>query len=176
MRYHLVHQWKELARRTLPDEDLKELDKQDASSCRAIAARRNYLSIDSSDIRYAVKELARRMSKPRNIDYTQLLHFGRYLKGRMCVVSKYEYQRNCKMINIWSDTDHIGCLETRKSTSGGVIMFGNHVLKHWSSTQSLISLSSGEAEYDGCVRAGSHALGLRSMLSDLGVTGKEASS
>ena len=51
-------------------------------------------------------------------------------------------------------------------------MFGEHIIKHWSSTQSLISISSGEAEYYGCVRGGSHGLGVRSMLSDLGVTGK----
>ena len=51
-------------------------------------------------------------------------------------------------------------------------MFGEHVIKHWSSTQTLISLSSGEAEYYGCVRAGSHGLGIKSMLSDLGVKEK----
>lgn len=51
-------------------------------------------------------------------------------------------------------------------------MLGRHVVKNWSSTQSIISLSSGEAEYYGCVRAGSHALGLRSMMNDLGVNEK----
>ena len=51
-------------------------------------------------------------------------------------------------------------------------MFGNHTIKHWSSTQTLISLSSGEAEYYGCVRAASHGLGIKSMLADLGVEGK----
>ena len=38
--------------------------------------------------------------------------------------------------------------------------------------KTLISLSSGEAEYYGCVRAASHGLGIKSMLADLGVTGK----
>ena len=51
-------------------------------------------------------------------------------------------------------------------------MFGHHTIKHWSSTQTLISLSSGEAEYYGCVRAASHGLGVKSMLADLGVTEK----
>jgi len=51
-------------------------------------------------------------------------------------------------------------------------MFGNHVIRHWSSTQSLIALSAGEIKYDGCFRACSQALGLRSMLSGLGVTEK----
>jgi len=99
------------------------------------------------------------MNKPRNIEYKQLIHFGRYLRGKMHVVNKYDYQKNCKSIDFWSDTDHAGCLETRTSTNGGVIMFGKHLTKDWSSTQSLMALSSGEGDYYGCVRAGSHALG-----------------
>jgi hypothetical protein len=75
-------------------------------------------------------------------------------------------------MDVWSDTDHAGCLETRKSTTGGIVMFGQHAIKHWASTQSLISISSGEAEYYGCVRAASHGLGVQSMLGDLGVKDK----
>ena len=112
------------------------------------------------------------MSKPRNIDYQQLIIFGRYLRGKMRVINQFKYQKNYKIIDVWSDTDHAGCLETRKSTTGGVIMFGSHAIKHWSSTQSLISLSSGEAEYYGCVRAASHIMGVKSMMEDVGVTGK----
>jgi len=153
----------------LTEEDVKELSKEDASAYRAVAARGDYLSIDRSDVRYAVKELARRMAKPRNIDFKQLIPFGRYLRLRMRVVNKFSYQKNFKIIDVWSDTDHAGCLETCKSTTGGVIMLGSHIIKHWSSTQPIISLSSGEAEYYGCFRAGSHALGLRSMMNDLGV-------
>ena len=51
-------------------------------------------------------------------------------------------------------------------------MFGEHAIKHWSSTQTLISISSGEAEYYGCVRAASHGMGIQSMLGDLGVSNK----
>ena len=53
-------------------------------------------------------------------------------------------------------------------------MFGSHAIKHWASTQTLIALSSGEAEYYGCVRAASHLLGVKSMLQDLGVKGKQS--
>jgi len=157
----------------LSDEDIKELSREDASAYRALAARGNFLSIDRSDIRYTVKELARRMSKPRNINYRQLVHFGRCLSGKMRVVNKSNYQKSFKIMDIWTDTDRAGCLETRKSTTGGVVMMlGDHLLKHWSSRQTIISLSSGEAEYYGCVRAGSQALGFRSMMNDLGVTAK----
>ena len=52
-------------------------------------------------------------------------------------------------------------------------MLGGHTLKHWAHTQSILSLSSGEAEYYGCVRAGSSSMGYKSLLADLAVTGKK---
>ena len=48
-------------------------------------------------------------------------------------------------------------------------MFGSHCIKTWSSSQQVIALSSGEAEYYGMVKGASNALGLRSMLEDVGV-------
>ena len=66
----------------LTEDDIKELSPTDATIFRAVVARGNYLSIDRSDTRFAIKELARRMAKPRNIDYKQLIHFGRYLAGK----------------------------------------------------------------------------------------------
>lgn len=46
---------------------------------------------------------------------------------------------------------------------------GNHVIKHWSSTQSVIALSSGEAEYDAMVKTSSVALGIQGVMRDLGL-------
>jgi len=50
-----------------------------------------------------------------------------------------------------------------------VAMFGNHMIKSWCSTQAVVSLSSGEAEYYGIVKGSSIGLGLKSMLGDFGV-------
>ena len=47
-------------------------------------------------------------------------------------------------------------------------MIGGCAVKSWASTQSLIALSSGEAEYYGVVKASSVGLGIKSMMSDLG--------
>ena len=35
-------------------------------------------------------------------------------------------------------------MRTRKSTSGGCVVLGKHLIKSWSSTQTSISLSSGD--------------------------------
>ena len=61
----------------LTEDDAKELSPPDATIFRVVASRGNYLSIDRSDTRFAIKELARRMAKPRNIVFKQLIHFGR---------------------------------------------------------------------------------------------------
>ena len=49
-------------------------------------------------------------------------------------------------------------------------MFGSHCLKSWASTQTVVALSSGEAEFYGIVKGGSQGLGARGILGDLGVT------
>ena len=48
-------------------------------------------------------------------------------------------------------------------------MFGSHCLKTWSSTQAIIALSSGEAEFYGIVKAASVGLGMLSMQQDIGI-------
>ena len=51
-------------------------------------------------------------------------------------------------------------------------MMGGHCLKTYSSTQEIIALSSGEAEFYGIVKAGACGLGVVSLLRDLGVNMK----
>ncbi len=72
-------------------------------------------------------------------------------------------------VDTYSDTDWAGCLKTRKSTSGGCLMLGTHLLKSWSSTQTSISLSSGEAEFYGVVKASGVSLGYQALLRDVGL-------
>ncbi len=49
-------------------------------------------------------------------------------------------------------------------------MLGQHAMKHWSSTQASIALSSGEAEFAGVIRGAGQGLGYQSLLKDLGVS------
>ena len=62
-----------------------------------------------------------------------------------------------------------GCLKTRKSTTGMVLMRDAHCLKVLSHTQSTISLGSGESKYYGIVKSAAIGLGARSMLADFGM-------
>ena len=51
-------------------------------------------------------------------------------------------------------------------------MRGKHCLRHWSSTQTTVALSSGEAELGGLCKGAANAIGMRSVSKDLGVNFK----
>ena len=82
------------------------------------AARANYLCLDRPDIGFATKELMRRMAAPTEDDYAALKKLGRYLMGRPRLVSTFRYGESSSELIIEGDSDHAGCLRTRKSTSG----------------------------------------------------------
>ena len=150
-------------------DDDDELNKEGTSMYRALVARANYISQDRTDIMYATKELSRGMSRPTVGNLKSLKRLARYLKGKERSVLEYNYQCNDRYLNVWVDTDYAGCRRTRKSTSGGMILLGGHVIKAWSTTQNVIALSSGEAEYYGMVKGGSQGTGAQSILNDMGI-------
>ena len=135
---------------------------------RGSAARGNYLSADRIDIQFAAKEICRSMALPTSLSWRALKRLSRYLSGKPRLV--YVYRRQVlDTIDVYVDTDWAGCTRTRKSTSGGVVMLGRHTIKHWSSTQPNVALSSGEAEFYGVVHGAGHGLGYQALLADLGV-------
>ena len=46
-------------------------------------------------------------------------------------------------------------------------MHGSHLLKTWASTQTVVALSSGEAEYYGVVKGMCEALGIKGIAKDM---------
>ena len=49
------------------------------------------------------------------------------------------------------------------------MMIGGHLVKHWSSTQTTVALSSAEAELTGICRGAANGLGLQALAKDLGI-------
>ena len=49
-------------------------------------------------------------------------------------------------------------------------MRGGHLIKHWSTTQSTVALSSAEAELSGICKGAMQGLGLQALCKDLGIT------
>jgi hypothetical protein len=73
------------------------------------------------------------------------------------------------LITVRVDSDHAGCIRTRRSTTGLAAFYGKHVIKSASTTQTVIALSSGESEFYSIVRGVATGLGLKSMAKDFGV-------
>lgn len=144
------------------------LNEKDTTNYRAIVARCNYLAPDRPDVAYAVKELARAMSKPTKGGLQRFKRLGRYLKGKPRLVLQYGWQAMPTTPIIYSDADWAGCRNIRNSTTGGCMMIGGHCVKGWSKTQSLVALSSGESEMYAALKASAETLGLLAMLKDLG--------
>jgi hypothetical protein len=137
------------------------------SPYRAVVARGNYLSADRPEIQFAAKETCRWMASPTALSLNALKRLGRFVVGHKRLVFHYPWQVASR-IDTYSDTDWAGCVRTRKSTSGGCTLLGRHLIKSWSSTQASVSLSSGESEYYGVVKAAGVTLGYQALLRDLG--------
>ncbi len=135
---------------------------------RGSAARANYLAADRLDCQFAAKEVCRWMAKPTRAAWEALKRLCRYLVGLPRAVFHYKWQ-TVDQVDVYTDTDWAGCPRTRKSTSGGCVILGTHPIKSWSSTQSSVALSSGEAEFNGVVRGAGVGLGYQSLLRDLGI-------
>ena len=131
--------------------------------------RAAYLSQDRPDISHTVKDLARGMVNPTEAKWSDLKRLGRFLKKYPDFTQIFAEQRMPSSIRVQVDSDHAGCAVTRRSTTGMIALFGVHTLKHASNVQSTISLSTGESEYYALVKGGSTALGIQSLLQDLGL-------
>ena len=154
--------WKE-------QEENVPLPKEQETEYRALAARANYLANDRVDIQYAVKEICRGMAKPMVRHKRMLKRLARYLVGKPRLVSKFPMQDAGNELWGYSDSDWAGCKKTAKSTSGGIIMKGGHMIKSWSSTQKSITLSSGEAELVAAVKLCTEVLGITQLAADWGI-------
>ena len=127
-------------KKTLEEEaDSKEMVGAESTRFRAVAARANYLSADRPDIQYSVKEVCRRMAKPVEGDWQKLIRLGRYLKGAPRCVLEYRWQEASCSPAGYSDSDWAGDRATGKSTSGGIVMLGGHLVKSWSRTQDAVT-------------------------------------
>ena len=108
------------------------------------------------------------MAKPSAHAWKALKRFCRYFSSAPRSVYKFN-KESVRGVDVYTDTDWAGCPQTRKSTSGGVVMLGAHTMKHLLLTQTSTALSSGEAEFAGVIRGSGQGLGYQALLEDLGI-------
>ena len=87
--------------------------------------------------------------------------------GKPRSILKYDWQGRETMVDGYADSDWVGCVRTAKSTSGGLLMTGRHMIKAWSKTQNSISLFSAGADLIALVKLSTELIGLMSLARDL---------
>ena len=70
------------------------------------------------------------------------------------------------MLQVHVDSDWAGDLLGRKSTTGVIVRRGKHLLRHMSCLQTLVALSSGEAQDYVLIRGACTSLGIQSHYHD----------
>ena len=108
------------------------------------------------------------MGRPMQGDWSKLKRIGRYLVGKPRLVSKFGWQAPVSVVTTYTDSDWAGCTKTGRSTSGGIVTIGSHVIKTYSKQQRTIALSSAEAELHALVAASAETIGIVALLKDMG--------
>ncbi|GKB31665.1 hypothetical protein Tco_0871066 [Tanacetum coccineum] len=71
-------------------------------------------------------------------------------------------------LTAFSDADHVGCLDTRKGTSGGIQFLGYKLVSWMSKKQDCTTMSSAEAEYVALSASCAQVMWMRTQLKDYG--------
>ena len=125
----------------IDNEEDTELDREGAEAYRSMAMRIGYLSQDRPDLQRVTRELAKGLQKPTTRHLTMLKRAARYLRAQPRLAQRFVYQKGFSKLTGWSDTDHAGCIRTRKSTTGGAIMAGKNTLFTYCRGQAVIALA-----------------------------------
>lgn len=131
-----------------------------------------YLAIGTRpDIAYTVGKLAQFNSNPGPLHWKAVKHLFRYLQGTLELKLTYQAngdQTSSQIFTAYSDADHAGCLDTRKSTTGYLIKMGTGAVSWSSKKQASVAKSSTEAEYIAASTAGQDVIWMRTLLKELG--------
>nr|GEU28844.1 hypothetical protein [Tanacetum cinerariifolium] len=106
-----------------------------------------YLIESRPDIMHATSYCARYQAKPTEKHLTAIKRILRYLKDTIHMGLWYPKDTSFELTG-FLDSDHAGCLDSRKRTSGGIQFLSGDKLVSWSSKkQDCTSMSSAKAEY-----------------------------
>ncbi|GJT71393.1 retrovirus-related pol polyprotein from transposon TNT 1-94 [Tanacetum coccineum] len=85
-------------------------------------------------------------ARPTQKHLKEVKRIFKYLKGTINMGLWYPKDSGFKL-TAFSDADHAGCIDTQKSTSGGIQFLGDKLVSWMSKKQNCTAMSSAEAEY-----------------------------
>jgi hypothetical protein len=125
--------------------------------------------ITRPDISNAVREVSRYMHSPRRAHWAACLKVIRYLKGTVDYKLAFDFGGDTSLaLTGFCDANHASDLDTRRSTTGYLFLFGGAPVSWASRMQPTVALSSTEAEYMAATEATNEAIHLRQLFSDMG--------
>ncbi|GJV26947.1 retrovirus-related pol polyprotein from transposon TNT 1-94 [Tanacetum coccineum] len=104
-----------------------------------------YLTSSRPDIVQAVCYCARYQARPTEKHLKEVKRIFRYLRGTINMGLWYPKGSGFEL-TAFSDADHAGCIDTRKSTSGGIQFLGDKLVSWMSKKQDCTTMSSAEAD------------------------------
>ena len=122
------------------------------------------------DIAFATGKLASFNGNPGTKHWKAVQHLFRYLRGTVDLKLTYQADKDALTSDIftaYSDADHAGCLDTRKSTTGYALKMGTGAISWSSKKQTIVATSTTEAEYYAAVAVGQETLWMRQLLEEL---------
>ncbi len=129
------------------------------------------------DITFAVNMVCRHMSSPQPEHFVAAKRVLRYLVGAPSLgllFRKSDISPSTPFLTAYSDSDWAGDTSDRKSTSGFVSFFGTSPISWYARKQSVVALSTMEAEYVAMSSATRECISLRNLLAELGAPSPEA--
>ena len=128
-----------------------------------------YLALTTRpDIAYAAGVLARFNSNPGLSHWQAAKHVLHYLKGTVDHKLVYPPSNSSELFITYSDSDHGGNPDNGQSTGGYVVKIGTGAVSWSSKLQSLVALSTTEAEHISAVEAGKEILWIQQLMRELG--------
>ena len=128
-----------------------------------------YLAVATRpDIARTVGNLARFSTNPGMTHWKAVKHLFRYIKGTLDYKLTYSPSSDSELFTSYTDADHAGCPDTGCSTSGYVIKMGTGAISWSSRLQTIVALSTTEAEFVAAVSAGQEMLWLRNLFTEFG--------
>ena len=126
------------------------------------------MSVDRPSLQYAASELAEGMSKPLEIHWLRLKRIGKYIAKYPVEKWHFEYQEAPKVLEGFSDSDWATNRWNRRSVSSTFQRFGKRLIDSCCGRQSLIALSSGEAEFYAMVKTAAEGKLTKAILEHFG--------
>lgn len=112
--------------------------------------------------------LSRRTHSPTQLDWIGIQRVVKYLKGTLDFKLKLPARDSPKLV-VYTDSDWAEDPSDRKSTSGHLFMYGDGAMSWGSKKQSIVALSTTEAELVSASEACREATWLCKLLNDMGM-------